>query len=63
MNGAAATALGIEVVKVVRGDAGLLVAEAGFAAAGAGGVVEGTGGAVEFARLAVEGDAARAGAL
>ena len=62
-DGAAATALGVEVVEVVRGDAGLLVAEARFAAAGAGGVVKGAGGAVEFARLAVELDAARTGAL
>ena len=62
-DGAAAAALGVQVVEVVRGDVGLLVAEARFAAAGAGGVVEGAGGAVEFAGFAVEGDAARAGAL
>jgi len=62
-DGAAAAALGVEVVEVMRGDAGLAVAKSRFAAAGARGVVEGAGSAVEFAGFAVEGDGTGSGAL
>ena len=62
-DGAAAAALGVEVVEVMRGNVGLAVAEARFAAAGTWGVVEGAGGAVEFAGFAVEGDGTGSGAL